>query len=127
MRAQQTPQRPENNSTHSVGLISSHSLQIYTLLLESNSLNHTRTHGSVMYAGRIWAAAEQKRRTLCGLIASKIMSTAERRSHYRAARTPNSISLHLQQQWSQTITASCPIIERKTSTIHPHECANTST
>lgn len=57
-------------------------------LLESNSLNHTRTHGSVMYAGCIWTAAEQKRWTLCGLIASEIMSTAERWSHYRAARTP---------------------------------------
>lgn len=57
------------------------------------SHTHTHTHGSVMYAGRIWAAAEQKRWTLCGLIAGKIMSRGERRSHYCGARTaPPSLS-----------------------------------
>lgn len=50
------------------------------------SHTHTYTHGSVMYAGHIWAAAEQKHWTLCGLIAGKIMSRGERRSHYCGAR-----------------------------------------
>ncbi len=81
------PKTHTNTHTHTcASFISSHSL--HTQLTPELQLpkSHTHTHTQVMYAGHIWAAAEQKLWTLCGLIAGKIMSRGERRSHYCGAR-----------------------------------------